>query len=555
MRTEAFITFAHRYTQAIAGRGVSVTFGGKTAHTSHRHLRLPALPAGSTMSLWEAKVFKGYLDHELAHHRYTAAIRGGRLPFDRKKKPTLFHLWNVFEDVRIENLSIKEFPGTKQYLDATTEQIERDKDAQLGKTPPKGEIILEAIYREAYETHRKVEGVTWHSKTTIDQVPGLAKIKKVMENLGKITNEDEIVRLAQKVYDLLPRNVDYLQATNPDEEFTLVEVMGDTTLDLDACVQGLIELNERGHGVILLIRKIDQENKLDDKKPLRAQWDGAQILPPVSTQHDKIFVPSVQDKAEYEATRAKAAPQITSLKRMLQIYLRSRTKKAWERNLPEGDRLDDDALPNLFAGSKDLFKKRRQTQLIDTAIELVIDESGSMRGQHSRTAAIMCAEALMGVQNVKLSVCGFTTNNHRLDGKEGGRAVGIDLMLYKDYEESYQHAKGRLGAIGAHNSTPLGDAYGHAYTRILQRTETRRTLWVITDGDPQIPLADQRHNEFLLMARIHQKCKRAHIETLLLNVGKPINEKARTCADQSVMVSRYEDLPTALMAMIKDTAR
>lgn len=558
MRTEAFTSFAERYAQAMGGTQVYVTFGGTEAFTDGRRINLPAMPAGTMLSPWQVKVYSGYLDHEIAHVKYTnmKAIK-----LDRRKEPVKYGLFNIFEDIRIENRLIDEYAGTKIYLDACTQQIEYDKRDKI-KKPTVGYMLLEAIYRECYETYRDAE-CAFTQKETIDQFPELKQIQKELRALKTMSSQKEAEELAERVYDLLPKNADYGQQgadLQPDEDGTIMLPFivvqgtghGNPMQALAEAMEQLFELAERKMAMEGLIEKIEEENGDDeDNKGGRAsrRW-GSKVLPPVGTNHDRIFVPSGKNRSSYESVRNSAAAEITAAKRMLNIYLQSRTTKAWERGLPEG-KLDDANLANLFLGDTNLFKRRRERQLIHTSVQMMVDCSGSMNARDTQTAAVILAEALNGVPQIKLSVAGFTTNDHYYRGNSGGRLNGLDILMFKDFDEPYHSAQDRLGAIRTYGYTPLGEAYGHGFARLMKRKETRRVLWIVTDGEPFFDTQDSEHNEYLLMKRIHRKCKVNGIQVIGMNIGRASDE-AKKCCDSFRAIGSHRQLPQAVLEIMKE---
>ncbi len=94
----------------ILGRayGVAVEIGGTEAFTTGRVIRLPSLPAASDPTF--LGLVRGYIDHEAAHIRHTdfeAMTRAAVTPVEK-------HIWNIFEDWRVEARLVEIFPGSGQ---------------------------------------------------------------------------------------------------------------------------------------------------------------------------------------------------------------------------------------------------------------------------------------------------------------------------------------------------------------------------------------------------------------------------------------------------------
>ncbi len=88
--------------------GVKVVIGGKGAYTDGNTIHLPALPLECTETL--IGLARGFLDHEAAHIRETR--------FDwlhlANLTPLEMHVWNTFEDWRVEHRLARLFPGCRQ---------------------------------------------------------------------------------------------------------------------------------------------------------------------------------------------------------------------------------------------------------------------------------------------------------------------------------------------------------------------------------------------------------------------------------------------------------
>jgi cobalamin biosynthesis protein CobT len=241
---------------------------------------------------------------------------------------------------------------------------------------------------------------------------------------------------------------------------------------------------------------------------------------------------------------------------MFRIYLQAQTRKSQLRGLEEG-KLDTQRLHIAACGQTTIFKDQNLKLLPETAIELMIDMSGSMNSNLARTAAIILAEALSSIPQIKLSISGFTSNDlnynssynrYRID-PNSGRQCGMDILQFKNFSEPYQKCRAKLGAINNSGNTPLGDAYGHALEHIIPRLEPRRIIFLITDGNPEFPQG-QNYSDYLLMKKIHHDAQRYHIQTLGLGIGRNL-EFLSKYFDQAINISSSQDLPKNLLEALK----
>lgn len=557
MRTQSFISFATKYADIAAGKSVSLSFGGKIAVTDGRNINLPALPSDTMMTPWETKVFTGYLEHEIGHVKYTnfadIRIKNPTKPGpDFQKMVLIYFLFNLFEDIREENRYINDVPAVRTYLDATGQYLEyqrRDKKEQVEQTT--GGIVLEVIYKKAYQDYREAD-LVYQTLETIEQFPELAAVKSAMTKLRGLQSTKAAVDLAEEVYELLPKNKDYQQKSegtgDPGELFILMP--GSGTFPIQVLME-LMDGHDRGGTLAEFVAGMGKSN--DDSLPGKAQinW-GDRVLPPMDMSHDRIFVPSHKNRVKFEAVRSTANTEITALKKMLNIALRARTKKAWEKGLDEGI-LDDEGLPKLFLGDTDFFKQKRIVLLPDTAIQVMVDLSGSMSTTSTMTAAIILAEALTGISAIKLSIAGFTTGSYGQQYRlpvTAGRAVNLVIPLFKDFGESYASSRDRLGALSCTGSTPLGDAYGLGFSRLMMRKEPKKVLWIVTDGEPCIA-AGPRHSEPLMMKKIYRRCKQNGIYVIGTNIGR-LGKDLKENSDAAFGVGSSNELPKEMLKVMKE---
>lgn len=114
-----------RLTQMLAGHGIRVTQRGISAFVQSDSrgkpflINLPYLPDNATPELVES--IQGFLDHEVAHVLFTVFSVMGSLPDE-----TTGNMYNILEDIRIEQAMGKRFAGSAQNL-ARTGQFFLDK--------------------------------------------------------------------------------------------------------------------------------------------------------------------------------------------------------------------------------------------------------------------------------------------------------------------------------------------------------------------------------------------------------------------------------------------
>jgi cobaltochelatase CobT len=192
---------------------------------------------------------------------------------------------------------------------------------------------------------------------------------------------------------------------------------------------------------------------------------------------------------------------ISKLANRLQRRLMAKQQRSWSFDLDEG-LLDSARLSRVVTdpGSPLSYKMEKETDFRDTAVTLLIDNSGSMRGRPIGVAA-MTADILARTLercNVKVEILGFTTRAWKggqsrkrwiAAGKppNPGRLNDLRHIVYKSADAPWRRARRSLGLMlreGILKENIDGEALLWAHARLIARPERRRILMVISDGAP-----------------------------------------------------------------------
>jgi cobaltochelatase CobT len=136
----------------------------------------------------------------------------------------------------------------------------------------------------------------------------------------------------------------------------------------------------------------------------------------------------------------------------------------------------------------------------DTALTILLDNSGSMRGSPIVMSALAC-EIIAGILekfSIKTEILGFTTADWKggkarklweSSGrpKNPGRLNELRHIIYKHFNQSFKKAKINLGLMlkeGVLKENIDGEALLFARSRLMQQSEKRKILLVISDGTP-----------------------------------------------------------------------
>jgi Mg-chelatase subunit ChlD len=127
------------------------------------------------------------------------------------------------------------------------------------------------------------------------------------------------------------------------------------------------------------------------------------------------------------------------------------------------------ALPTVVTGNDRVFKRRLDVEGVDSAVVICLDVSGSMFDDCLINSAIATCRALLetlDAAGVKTAVVAF------------GSAISVP----KGFNRNVKTANARLGTVKNGGSTNDYTALRYAHEMLNQRTENRKIVFVITDG-------------------------------------------------------------------------
>jgi len=243
-----------------------------------------------------------------------------------------------------------------------------------------------------------------------------------------------------------------------------------------------------------------------------APWSNFAAMPDYkafTTKFDEtVKAEELCDIAELDRLRSYLDKQLAHLQsavgrlaNRLQRRLMAQQNRAWDFDLEEGvidvARLSRVVIDPMHPLS---FKAERDTDFRDTVVTLLLDNSGSMRGRPI-TVAATCADILARTLErcgVKVEILGFTTRAWKggqsreawlQAGKPAnpGRLNDLRHIIYKAADAPWRRARRNLGLMmreGLLKENIDGEALAWAHGRLVNRSEQRKILMMISDGAP-----------------------------------------------------------------------
>ena len=195
----------------------------------------------------------------------------------------------------------------------------------------------------------------------------------------------------------------------------------------------------------------------------------------------------------------------------------------------------DHAMP----GEDRLFKRKHDSDILDTVIGVCVDYSGSMMGErtvltHVGTELMVHALQVLGVavEVNMFSTIGIGTTMYTV--KHFDERINTELLLDRSERAAMEQANNNDAA-----------AVLWCYNRLMRRPEQRKILLVLSDGHPATH--NVRNPQEGLMHVV--KGIEADPRVELMGLGITSNAVQRYYT-QNVVVSRAEDMSTALIDLI-----
>ncbi len=202
----------------------------------------------------------------------------------------------------------------------------------------------------------------------------------------------------------------------------------------------------------------------------------------------------------------------------------------------------------------------------DTALTILLDNSGSMRGNPIVVSALACeiiAEILEKF-SIKTEIIGFTTADWRggrvrklwesnNKPKNPGRLNELRHIIYKSFNQNFKRAKINLSLMlkeGILKENIDGEALLFARSRLMQQSAKRKILMVISDGTPVDDSTISANDNDILSKHLEHVInrieKQSKIEIVAIGIGHKIDEFYHN----SISIKSLEELGDAMIEKI-----
>ena len=254
--------------------------------------------------------------------------------------------------------------------------------------------------------------------------------------------------------------------------------------------------------IIIDMRSIQKQSVVDQQEKMKQQSKQKNVPDPVDVNYtafrdnDVHKFPNDNSREDYADTTNKIrqtmfatlANLITCLDQDLRAMTRSKTKRfQWSGDV---DMRDLAAIAKSTRAN--VFTSTRAGMELDVAVEIVIDQSGSMSGegiQNAQATAIALGDALTRI-GVQFEITGTSSNcgsagRSTVDSKSGfTRYCPLTFFHYICFGENWNQVSWRVGTMSSYCNNLDGEAVDYAAFRLKQRREKRKVIFSISDGEP-----------------------------------------------------------------------
>lgn len=416
----------------------------------------------------------GYIYHEIGHHAPECKDMLSYLMDNKIDCSSLFgRLGNIIEDIRNERNGHGYYPGRDNAL-ARTQAYHALEGAALikdkGITDPDMKLFSEVLGLSYKYRGRTFQPQVMIGSSTYDEAVDSSHLDFLLPDIEAMETAEDVFDIVRKILD---QSEDH-DAKEEEEKATSGDGEGEGERRKEE------SKGEGGTDSIsyedLLAHDHEDNDYGDPSGKINIVYDHRKRNDWVPHPENKIVRPE-----------GKATPN----PRMVTLYNRgskigSQTKRLFQsrsQTLPsfrhKSGRLTARDLHRVISGDVDVFKRTQdQLDTKNTAIFLLTDASGSMCGSPYETTAAAAAlmnEALQ-VISIPLMIASFTENRSHLVStviKDWTQRVSHDTILSRYTEEE-----------SALHMNADGDSVMWAYGELMRRSEDRKILIVLSDGEP-----------------------------------------------------------------------
>ena len=458
--------------------------------------------AGEKKTVSGLDVYRAVVNHCAAHLQF------GREPLtDEGLTPLQRHLVECIEDARVEYLAGQAFPNMRDSW-AVFHAEPLGESSPLRIADLLRRLALRLTNPKARDSHEWVEYAANCFFSHHDLTQGLASVSIALAidaKLGQLELPSFDSRLDSFTLFYRDDNRVIWQPDSQDEQDALALTCQQKQVRKKVSIMEMVnEVNNEFAGddaqeiwVLPTEFFLDQEgvsiNSLEGREPVSSpfyydEWDYQIQLdrPAWVTLYERAAPRG--DAAVIDALLAEHKPVVSRLKYLIESMVPQGLKRI--RRQEEGDEIDLNAAVSSFIDLRmgyqpdprimTRYKRSERDVCVLVLLDLSESSNDTVRGQDftvielTRAATVLMADALSRVGDA-FAIHGFCSN-----GRDD-----VHYYRMKNFDEPYEkEAKARLAGLSGSYSTRMGAAIRHASSLLAQRSERKKLIFVVTDGEP-----------------------------------------------------------------------
>ncbi len=518
--------------------GMTITVGGEDSYCSADGSRINIARMPSTAL--GRQLMCGLIFHEVGHKNHTSGNKPAGLLGD---------LTNVIEDLRVEQLTMNERPGTRFDLEAVTTYY-ADKHPMAPRSVPVALLgLVMAIGRGQFLQQKSL--LNWHApcQQYLESTFSSKLVSSLEDNLifklPKLASTRDSQALANELITLVRSQTQAKQLPEQKAPGTSRENNGDEvsgsqktqsqrspappgsgTEESSASfsAEQIEELLAADSGDLGNIQKFltEELNQLSAQTTTELR----NALP----EYPEILVKPTATAGLLNVSEALVASSRmrTHLPGLLQTLQQTPSSYG-----TYGRKISTSRLVHFANGNPKIFRKKTAALAANTAIVILLDNSGSMHAKRSDTslftvanpAAFALHHCLWGLPGVSVASIAFA------DPDNGPALQSLCRFRNKPQGEQFD--------LVPDGGTPTHTALWYSRAALLQRPEPRKIILLLTDGQPNDP--DQTR-------QATSRCARDGIEIAAIGI---LSDAVKQYWDHHQVVERLQEFPRAVFSAME----
>lgn len=360
-----------------------------------------------------------------------------------------------------------------------------------------------------------------------------------------------------------PENVE----SEPEKNFSQSEEDASSRPEENHKIADFKEDEKDGDTVVRLDQSGSHENKIEFKNPYKfftSKFDEV-IFPQKLISKNELEL--LRDQLDLKLGKLSGISKKMSLK--LKRKLLSKQNSLQERDASRGV-LDRKKLTRLIIdpSAEDIWITHKTHEYQDTCLTILLDNSGSMRGNPIVMSALACEiiAEILEKYSVKTEIIGFTTADwkggkaRKLWESSGrphnpGRLNELRHIIYKHFNQSLKKSKVNLGLMlkeGILKENIDGEALLFARSRLMQQNEKRKILMVISDGTPVDDSTTSANDSDILSDHLRHVISKIEKQSKVEIVGVGIGHSTDDFYRNSIAIRSLEELGDVMIEKIAE---